>query len=295
MSKLKKALEKARLTRHKDHFSPPLGEVNAHAVKILGPLFKALEEPKEEEREEPKAQPLPPPKDEPVRKEISPSYHKTRVVSIDKKTLRRNKIISHFHEDALSDEIKILSMQILQKMDSMAGNTLLITSAKPYEGKTVTAINLALSICLKVDRTVLLVDADLRKPDIHRYLGMDIGEGLSDYLLYQAEISNLLINPGIDKLTILPGGKAVPNSTELLGSPRMEKLVKEMKERYPERFIIFDASSLLARADPLVFSRYIDGILLVVEAEKTSERDMTRALDLLKEKTIVGIVLNKSR
>ena len=73
----------------------------------------------------------------------------------------------------------------------------------------------------------------------------------------------------------------------------MESLVKEMKERYPERFIIFDASSLLARADPVVFYRYIDGILLVVEAEKTSEKEVEQALELLKKKTVVGIVLNK--
>ena len=152
-----------------------------------------------------------------------------------------------------------------------------------------------MSICLQVDRTVLLVDADLRRPAIHRYLGLDTVEGLSDYLLFQAEIPNLLINPDIEKLIILPGGKALPNSTEVLGSPRMESLVKEMKERYPDRFIIFDSSALLARADPLVFSRYIDGFLLVVEAEKTSTKDVEKALDLLKEKTVVGIVLNKAK
>ena len=180
-------------------------------------------------------------------------------------------------------------------MEEIGGNTLLITSAMPREGKTFTAINLAMSICLKVDRTVLLVDADLRQPSVHRYLGLDAVEGLSDYLLFQAEIPSLLLNPGIKNLIILPGGKALPNSTEVLGSPRMETMVREMKERYPDRFIIFDSSSLLARADPLVFARYIDGFLLVVEAEKTSTKDVERALELLKEKTVVGIVLNKAK
>ena len=234
-------------------------------------------------------------REESFRKEISPGYSQTRVTSIDPAFLKKNKILSLFHEEEISDQIKILSTQILNKMAEIGGNSLLITSARPSEGKTFTAINLAMSICLQVDRTVLLVDADLRRPAIHRYLGLDTVEGLSDYLLFQAEIPNLLINPDIEKLIILPGGKALPNSTEVLGSPRMESLVKEMKERYPDRFIIFDSSALLARADPLVFSRYIDGFLLVVEAEKTSTKDVEKALDLLKEKTVVGIVLNKAK
>jgi non-specific protein-tyrosine kinase len=103
-----------------------------------------------------------------------------------------------------------------------------------------------------------------------------------------------LLNPGIEKLTILPGGKSLPNSAELLGSARMESLVFEMKNRYrDDRIIVFDSSSLLLSSDPLVFSRFVDGILLVVEAEKTSPNDLKRVMELLKDDVIIGTVMNK--
>jgi len=310
MSKLKKALEKAKAAREKEQGSVIQQETLADKKlidargrdEVLGQEIPVKEKEhdtiiqEEEKKPQPPIHPVEPAeKKEMLRKEINPDYSQSRKTSIDPTFLKKNKLMSLFHEEEISDQIKILTTQILNKMEEIGGNTLLITSAVPQEGKTFTAINLAMSICLKVDRTVLLVDADLRQPSVHRYLGLDTVEGLSDYLLFQAEIPSLLLNPGIGKLIILPGGRALPNSTEVLGSPRMETMVREMKERYPERFIIFDSSALLALADPLVFSRYIDGFLLVVEAEKTSTKDVERALELLKEKTVVGILLNKAK
>lgn len=227
--------------------------------------------------------------------EVNPSYTETRVMEVNPKILRKNKIVSHFAEAGLSDELKILHTQVLNKMEEMGGNSLLVTSVNPREGKTTTAINLAVSISHKVDQTVLLVDADLRKPTVHRYLGLPNTGGLSDYLLRQAEIPELLVNPGIPKLVILSGGNPLMNSSELLGSPRMERLLDEMKARYPDRFIIFDSSSLLSCADPLVLSRHVDGVLLVVESERTPKRDLERALGLLAESRIVGMVFNKAK
>lgn len=108
-------------------------------------------------------------------------------------------------------------------------------------------------------------------------------------------LPNLLVNPGIEKLVILPGGKGVPNSTEMLGSPKMANLVKEMKERYKDRYIIFDSSPLLNSPDPLVFSSHVDGILLVVEAGKTTTDQIKEATNLLKGKNILGTILNKAQ
>ena len=227
--------------------------------------------------------------------EVNPTYRQTQVIKIAPKTLKRNKIVSLFAKEALSDELRILHTQVLNKMEEIGGNSLLITSVRPQEGKTTTAINLAVSMSHKVDQTVLLVDADLRKPTVHRYLGLPDRGGLSDYLLRQAEISELLINPGLPKLVILSGGQSLVNSSDLLGSPRMARLIEEMKERYPDRFIIFDTSSLLSCADALVLSRYVDGVLLVVESEKTTKKDLERALGLLKESRFLGMVFNKAK
>jgi len=114
-------------------------------------------------------------------------------------------------------------------------------------------------------------------------------------LLGQAEVPDILLNPGIQKLTILPAGRQLPNSAELLGSARMAGLVDEMKKRYPDdRIIIFDTPSLLC-GDPMVLSRYIDAVLLVVEQEKTTARDLHRATELLKNRKILGTILNKSK
>jgi non-specific protein-tyrosine kinase len=229
-----------------------------------------------------------------TRQEVNPAYSTTRIIDIDPDTLRRNKVVSLFHQEEMTDQIKILRAQVLRRMEEVGGNSLLVTSPNPGEGKTLTAINLAVSISHELDLTVLLVDANLRAPSIDRYFGLNVPEGLTDYLLYQEEVSNLLLNPGIEKFVILPAGTSVQNSPELLGSPRMESLVEEMKTRYPDRFIIFDSSPLLTSADPLVFSRFIDAVLLVVAAEKTPRQDISRSLELLKDKTVIGTVFNKA-
>jgi non-specific protein-tyrosine kinase len=203
--------------------------------------------------------------------------------------------VSLFLEEAMTDQLKILRTKVMNKMEQIGGNSLLVTSANPQEGKTLTAINLAVSISHKVDHTVLLVDANLRTPSIHHYFGLDIDKGLSDYLLLQADLPDLLLNPGIDKLVILPAGKPLPNSADLLGAPRMESLVREMKARYSNRFIIFDSPSLLYSADPLVCSRFTDAILMVVESEKSSTKDLEQVCELLKDRVLIGSVLNKAK
>jgi len=227
--------------------------------------------------------------------ELNPTYSQTKVVKVDPAVLKRNKVISLFHEEAVTDQMKILRTRVLDRMAEIRGNNLLVTSAGRGEGKTLTAINLAVSISHEIHSTVLLVDADLRIPSIHRYFGLEGNKGLSDYLLKREEIPDLLINPGIQKLVILPAGKPLPNSAELLGGARMESLVKEIKERYPDRFIIFDSPSLLRCADPLVSSRFTDGILMVVEAERTSMKDLERALRLIEHKPLIGTVFNKAK
>jgi len=223
----------------------------------------------------------------------APVYLHTRTVPVDFEHLVQNHIIPDCKGSSAANRVKMLRTQILSKMANEGKNTLLITSANPGEGKTLTAINLAISISQEMDRTTLLVDSDLRKPSIHSYFGFEVSQGLSDYLRNNMPLSDLLVSPGIEKLVVLPGGKPLTNSSELLGSPRMESLVAELKERYANRFIIFDSCSLLEFADPLVLSRLIDGILIVVEAEKTTKNDLKRTFELLRDKPVIGTLLNK--
>jgi non-specific protein-tyrosine kinase len=279
MSKLKKALEKAREER-------VLGWQGSSPEKEDGQPSGALPSTASDRN---------------VQREIRVTYSKTKVQNIAPSVLKRNRIFSLFQEHEMTDEVKMLRTQILNKLKEIKGNTLLITSANPGEGKTFLTINLGVSIVQELERTVLLVDADLRKPSKQHFnfsqdfFGVEIEKGLSDYLLGQAEISDILMNPGIEKLTVLPAGKPLPNSAELLGSSRMEALTDDIRSRYrSDRIILIDSPSLLC-TDPIVLSNYVDGILLVVEDEKTSTEEIKRMMDLMKGKPVIGTVLNKAK
>ena len=239
-------------------------------------------------------------KEKKARQEVNVTYSNTKTVDIDHRIFKKNKLFSLFQGYEVTDQINVLRTQVLNKLKEIGGNSLLVTSANPGEGKTFTSVNLGISISQELNRTVLLVDTDLRNPALHHYdfasdfFGVDVSQGLSSYLLGQVEIPDLLLNPGIQKLTILPAGMPLPNSAELLGSARMEELIIEMKNRYRgDRIIIFDTPALLKCTDPLVFSHLIDGVLLVAEVERTSPGDLKRVMELLKDRQIVGTVLNK--
>ena len=228
-------------------------------------------------------------------KELVPIYTKTRVVSIDEEVLLKNKIYSYFPDNPLTEQLRILRTKIINKLEKLNGNTILITSARPGEGKTLISINLAISIAQKYDRTVLLVDSNLKNPMVHTYLGIQVDKGLSDVLLGEAHIHEVLINPSIPRFIIMPAGKKVVGSAELLNSPSAEVIFHEIKTRYPERLIIFDSPSVLTCADPLVLADYADAVLMVIEAEKTPAEDIEEAVKLLQEKPLIGVVLNKVR
>jgi len=279
MSKLKKALEKAKETRGVEDS----GFAGDNRQIRLSRGVKTKKETGD-------------------RPELDINYSETKIKKIDDSILQKGKVISLFHEMEKVDQIKTLRTQILNNLNEVGGNSLLVTSSNPYEGKTFTAINLGVSIAQELDRTVLLIDADLRKHSRdHKdfatdFFGTDMTEGLSNYLMGQAEITDILINPGIERLVLLPAGRPLPNSTELLGSPRMVMLVNDIKSRYADdRIIIFDCSSLLSCADPLVLTRYVDGILFIVEEERTTADDLQKSMELLKNKPVLGTVFNKAK
>jgi len=218
----------------------------------------------------------------------------TRVVSVPDSTLRDHRVIAGLKQDSRADLFRMLRAQVMQRM-AVGGNTTLgICSPNPGEGKTLTAANLAVSMALDANHTVLLVDLDLRQPKLADLFGLSVETGMSDYLFDGAPLSDCLVNPGIDRLVLLPAGRALNNSSEALTSPQMVNLARELKARYPDRFVIYDLPPLLSCDDALVFLPQIDATLLVVREGLTHSGDVRRAIELLDERKLIGTVLNHS-
>ncbi|MDP2816183.1 MAG: polysaccharide biosynthesis tyrosine autokinase [Rectinemataceae bacterium] len=223
----------------------------------------------------------------------SPDYTKSKSVSVCTETLAKKKCVSVLLDSREADAYKVLRTQIQQRAQERGWKTIMITSVEQGEGKTLTAINLAISMAKEFHQTVLLVDCDLKQQSIHQCLGYESKYGLADYLLDNAELSELIVWPGIAKLTVLSGGRTISGSTELLGSPRMNHLVKDMKDRYEDRYIIFDTPPILVGADAIAFAPFVDGIVVTVESGRTSMADVKRALTLLPKEKLLGFVLNR--
>ena len=223
------------------------------------------------------------------------SYTQTRTTQTTSAAHRNRRVIGGMPNSDFADAYKILRTQVLQRLRENDWNVLAITSPGEDEGKTLTAINLAISLAMEVSYTVLLVDANLRHPSVHEHLGIPAGKGLSNYLLDDVPLPELLVHPdNLENVVVLPGGRAVQNSAELLNSPKMAHLVDEVKNRYPGRIVIFDLPPVLSAADALAFAPYVDAALLVLEEGKTTQDDARRAVELLDCTNVIGTVLNKA-
>ena len=153
---------------------------------------------------------------------VSPSYTQSRQVVLNPKQLLANRCVGYLCGSYESESYKVLRTKLLQKTGEQGGTTIMITSALPGEGKTLTAINLSLTFAKEYNQTVLLVDSDLHKQSVHEYLGFESDRGLADYLLNGTSLADLIVWPGVEKFTVISGGKTVMTSSELLGSPRMK-------------------------------------------------------------------------
>ena len=175
------------------------------------------------------------------------------------------------------------------------GNLIMVTSAVAGEGKSFTAINLAMSIAAELDNTVMLVDADVARPSVLRMLGLPHGPGLLDLLEGKADVSSVLLKTNIDKLTLLPSGTPHPRATELLASDAMRQLLEDMAKRYPDRIIIFDSPPLLLTTESRVLATQMGQIVIVVEADRTLQSDVQHALSTIESCPVRMMLLNKAR
>lgn len=221
-------------------------------------------------------------------------YEETLVVDVPEATLRANKVIAGMDGDPIANIYRVLRSQVLRKLSDEGQSTLAICSAGEGEGKTLTAANLAVSLAMDVNQTVLLVDLDLRDAAVALTFGIEPTYGLDDYLKGRVELSKCLVNPGIERLVLLPMREPMDASSEILGSPQVARLAHELKYRYPDRIVIYDMPPVLNIDDCLAFMPNVEATLFVIAEGGAPAPDIQRALTLLKKTNILGTILNKS-
>jgi protein-tyrosine kinase len=221
------------------------------------------------------------------RHEITREPQKVEGISSDPK------LVSLMQSGSLAaEQFRKLRTYLLRFKIHDVPKTIMITSATSGEGKTFVAANLAISISYELNTHALLVDCDLRNPNLAQWFGLQNGKGLSDYLSGNGNSSELFMKTKVEKLNLLSSGTIQDNPTELIGSKKMEALIHELKSRYPDRYMIIDSTPLLATAEPEVLAKFVDGIIIVVRAGVTPRETVKQAIANLDKGKIIGFVLN---
>ncbi len=202
----------------------------------------------------------------------------------------------------LVEDFRIIKRPLIRRAftprgpDENPGNLIMVTSSLPGEGKTFCSINLAMSIAMELDHTVLLVDADVARPSVLRTLGLPAQRGLMDMLLDEkVDMAEVMLRTNVDTLTILPAGTNSPRATELLASQTMTNFVHEIANRYPDRIVIFDSPPLLLTSEAHVLAGHMGQIVVVVEAERTTQHAVKESLRQLEGLPNVNLIYNKTR
>jgi exopolysaccharide/PEP-CTERM locus tyrosine autokinase len=243
------------------------------------------------------------PQHEPMPDMRQPSGQPSRRVEINLEQLHRLGMVTpEGGRTPVAEEFRMIKRPLIKHALSKGGgverhnNLIMVTSALPGEGKTFCAINLAMSIAMEMDHTVLLVDADVARPSVPRYLGIEATEGLMDVLLNdKLDLSDVMLRTNVDTLRILPAGQPHKNSTELLASLSMSNLLDDIARRYPDRIVIFDSPPLLMTTEAKVLASHMGQIVMVVEAETTTQHAVKDALRQLGSDNNVSLVYNKTK
>ncbi len=204
---------------------------------------------------------------------------------------------------AIAEEFRLIKRPLIDKAFNQPdgapgnhGNLVMVTSSLPGEGKTFCAVNLAISIAMEMDKTVLLVDADVARPTVPHFLGLKNDTGLMDVLLDdKLDLADVMLRTNIDSLSFLPAGKSHRHATELLASQSMSRLLDEIARRYPDRIVIFDSPPVLLTTEARVLASQMGQIVMVVEAEKTTQHAVKAVLRQLGSAANVNLIYNKSR
>lgn len=263
MSKIYKALEKAEKEREE-------------GLKSRGPIAQEIQEETEERQEE----------------KVERHEERVQLQPVERISFEP-KLVSLMESGSLAaEQFRKLRTYLLRFKIHGAPKTIMVTSATSGEGKTFVSANLAISISHELHTQALLVDCDLRNPSLAEWMGLPNGKGLSDYLAGDGNPSELFMKTKVEKLNFLSAGTIQDNPTELIGSKKMEALVHELKSRFPDRYVVFDSTPLLATAEPEVLAKFVDGIIVVVRAGVTPRETVKQAIINLDKEKIIGFVLN---
>ena len=222
-------------------------------------------------------------------------YTRTRLFKPDAALLESNRIVGALSADPAAAAFRMLRTQVLQRMLENNWQSLAVFSSGSEDGKTTTAINLAISIANDHRHTVLLVDFDLKRPTIAAKFGLTPELGADDVLHGDARVEQCLYHPeGFDSLVLLPARAAMNHSSEALAGPRSRQIVAELRDRYPDRVLLFDLPPILGADDALAFAPLVECGLMVVAEGSTRREDLLRSMELLRNTPIVGTVLNQA-
>lgn len=232
---------------------------------------------------------------------VTPAHETRSVAAVDLDKLRDNGfIVPGAAPGSLAEEFRIVKRQLLLNASGAAtgkplerGRMILVCSAQPNDGKTFCAINLALSLASERDTDVLLVDADVAKPEILSTLGIEGGPGLMDALQDPAiDVEQLIIRTDVPKLSVLAAGRQANNDTEMLASARTKHVLDGLANNHPSRIIIFDSAPALAASPASVLALNVGQVMMVVRADRTTESELRDALALIDGCPNISLLLN---
>ena len=222
-------------------------------------------------------------------------YHRTRVFTPLPAVLEANRVVSPGSEDPAAAAFRMLRTQVLQRMDANGWRSLAVFSPGANDGKTTTAINLAISLANDRRHTVILVDFDFRRATLAARWGLSPEFGGDDALTGMAPVEDCLYHPeGFERLVLLPARSTLANSSEVIAGPRSRELVQELRSRYPERIVVFDLPPVLNADDALAFAPLVECGLVVAAEGRTRRNDLLRTIELLHKIPLVGTVLNRA-
>jgi exopolysaccharide/PEP-CTERM locus tyrosine autokinase len=236
-----------------------------------------------------------------IEKPVAPSIASRRI-DLDMGKIAANGVLTpNAARSHLADELRVIKRPLLRNVAGKGvapvkhGNLIMITSAVPGEGKSFTAANLAMSIAMELDHTVLLVDADVARPSLPAIFDLPPSKGLLDVLIDpDLDLSQVMLRTNIEKLSILPSGLRHQHATELLASDAMAKLLEDLATRYSDRVIIFDSPPLLVTTEARALASHMGQVVLVVRAERTTQAEVRHALSLIELAPVKMLMLNQA-
>jgi Mrp family chromosome partitioning ATPase len=223
---------------------------------------------------------------------------KTKVATLDPVAMAANHVLLRVGDQAAQRAYKILRTRVLHRLEANSWHSLVVTGSEVGEGKTLTAINLAIALSQDPHTSAILVDLDLQRPQIAATLGLSCDRGLGEYLMGEAEIEDIVYtlgnSAGLERLSIIPNTRALQDSSESLVSVRMLELLTYLQNQQPKRVLIFDMPPMMLSDDVLTFAPQVDGVLMVVSEGYTNRSSVEKSLELLAEMNLIGVVLNRS-